>query len=361
MAFSTLPPTSFYAAMDIFVNLGAWLGFGLLIAVLVGVDLLVIHRRPAARVPCREPSMRESAITVAVWCLLALVFNAFVWWQRGGAAGVQFATGYLLEWSMSMDNVFVFAVIFRYFHVPKEHQYRVLFWGILGAVLMRLGFILAGAALVKRFSFVLPLFGLFLLYTAYRLIGHAAEQMDPSQSLVFRLARRWLPMSKEQGAGGVPGAPACGSRVGEQGAASREPVFLPAFFVREDGHLKVTPLLVVLLIVETTDLLFAVDSIPAIFGITKDEFVIFTSNVFAILGLRALYFLLAGMMDSFRYLHYGLAAVLAFVGLKMVAEGWLSHAEGSELLPPWGSLVVIVVLLGAAIVASLLAKKEVDT
>jgi tellurite resistance protein TerC len=343
MTFYILPPTGLLAATDIFVDPGTWLGFGLLIAVLVGVDLTVIHRKN------HEPSMRESAITVAGWCLLALAFNGFVWWRWGGSAGVQFATGYLLEWSMSMDNVFVFAVIFRYFKVPKEHQYRVLFWGIIGAVLMRLGFILAGAALVKRFSFILPLFGLFLLYTAYRLIGHAAEQMDPSQTLVFRFARRWLPMSREQGVGS-----------GEQGATSNEQVFEPAFFVREDGRLRVTPLMLVLLIVETTDLLFAVDSIPAIFGITTDRFIIFTSNVFAILGLRALYFLLAGMMDSFRYLHYGLAAVLAFVGVKMVAEGRLLHAEGTELLPPWGSLVVIIVLLGAAIVASLLAKKEVE-
>ncbi len=295
------------ATADTFVNPWWWLVFGLLVAVLVGVDLLVIHQRG------RDPTMAASAATVAGWCLLALAFNGLVWWLRGGTAAVQFLSGYLLEWSMSMDNVFVFAVIFRYFQVPKEHQYRILFWGILGAVLMRLAFILAGAALVARFDFVLPLFGIFLIYTAYRMARSSAKQIDPSRSLAYRIARRWLP----------------------------------------------APLLV-LLIVETTDLLFAVDSIPAIFGITKDPFIIFTSNVFAILGLRALYFLLAGMIDTFHYLHYGLAAVLGFVGLKMVAEGWLPHEAGKELMPAWASLAVIAVLLGAAIIASIVFQKQAD-
>ena len=175
------------AAADSFVIIGWWFVFGLFIAVLVGVDLLVIHRKG------HEPSMATSAVTVGVWCLLALAFNALVWRLRGGTAAVQFLSGYLLEWSMSMDNVFVFAVIFRYFQVPKEQQYRVLFWGILGAVLMRLGFILAGTALIARFDFILPAFGIFLVYTAYRLARQSAKQIDPSRSLVYRLARRWLP------------------------------------------------------------------------------------------------------------------------------------------------------------------------
>lgn len=305
MSLSALCPTCPLAAADTFVHPGWWLLFGLLIAVLVGVDLLFIHPRG------REPSLTASATTVAVWCMLALAFNGVVWWLRGSTAAVQFLSGYLLEWSMSMDNVFVFAVILRYFQVPKEQQYRILFWGILGAVLMRLGFILAGAALVARFDFILPLFGVFLIYTAYRLALHSTAEVDPSRSLVYRLAGKWMPAS-----------------------------------------------LLVLLIVETTDLLFAVDSIPAIFGITKDPFIIFTSNVFAILGLRALYFLLAGVMDSFRYLHYGLAAVLAFVGLKMIAEGWLPHEPGKELLPAWVSLTVIAILLGAAIMASVVPEKR---
>jgi tellurite resistance protein TerC len=336
--------------MHAFVGVGWWLLFGLLIALLVGFDLLVVHRKD------RDPSILQSALTVTVWFLLALGFNGFVWWLRGGQAAVQFAAGYLLEWSMSMDNVFVFAVIFRYFQVPKEHQYRILFWGIIGAVLMRLAFILAGAAMISwAEGIVLPLFGLFLIYTSYRLAWHSAEQIDPSQSLVFRLARRWLPTEGGEREAGSDAPsdllPAPGSLL---------PAYSGRFLVREQGRLRITPLLVVLLIVETTDLLFAVDSIPAIFGITRDSFIVFTSNVFAILGLRALYFLLAGMMDSFRYLHYGLAAVLGFVGLKMVAEGWLPRAAGTELLPAWASLLVIVGLLGVAIVASIAAGKKGD-
>ena len=367
MALSAYRSIGLIAAMDTFVNVQWWLLFGLLISALIGIDLFALHRR------ARDPSLVESAITVAAWCLLALGFNGIVWLALGGKAGLQFATGYLLEWSMSMDNVFVFAVIFRYFQVPQRFQYRVLFWGILGAVLMRLAFILAGAAMVARFEFVLPLFGLFLIYTSFRLARHSTATIDPSRTLAFRLAHRWLG-SGEQGAGsGEYGAGSTEYGVGreEQGARSgQQSVLLPApcspppaysgrFFLREQGRWYITPMLLVLLIVETTDLLFAVDSVPAIFGITREPFIIFTSNVFAILGLRALYFLLAGAMQSFRYLHYGLAAVLAFVGLKMVAEGWLPHRNGAEWMPAWASLVVIVALLGVAILASIvMGKKE---
>jgi len=284
--------------------------------------------------------MAESAVTVAIWCLLALAFNGLIVWCMGSKAGLQFATGYLLEWSLSMDNVFVFAVIFRYFQVPKIHQRRILFWGILGAILMRLAFILAGAALISRFQFILPLFGLFLIYTAYQLAWHSSDQIDPQRNLVFRLARRWLPLAAEAGAAMTVEGPSTAVHYGGR------------FLVRQAGRLRITPPLLVLLVVESTDLLFAVDSVPAIFGITQDPFIIFTSNIFAILGLRALYFLLADVMDLFRYLHYGLAAVLAFVGLKMVGESWLP-----ELMPAWASLVVVAVLLGTAIVASILAGK----
>ena len=321
--------------------------------------MLTLHR------PQRDPSMAESAVTVAVWCLLALAFNGLIWWWMGGKAGLQFATGYLLEWSLSMDNVFVFAVIFRYFQVPKVHQYRILYWGILGAILMRLAFILAGAALISRFQFILPLFGLFLIYTACRLAWHSSDRIDPRRNLVFRLARRWLPLAEESGTG--PSAASAGSAVPRRGlshlrAGGQSPP--PAvdyggrFLVRQAGRLRIAPPLLVLLVVESTDVLFAVDSVPAIFGITRDPFIIFTSNVFAILGLRALYFLLAGVMDRFRYLHYGLAAVLAFVGLKMVGESWLPHEAGTEIMPVWASLAVIAALLGVAIVASMLAGKK---
>jgi tellurite resistance protein TerC len=323
----------------------------------------------------------ESAVTVVVWCLLALAFNGLIACWKGSTAGLQFSTGYLLEWSLSMDNVFVFAVIFRCFQVPKIHQYRILYWGILGAIVMRLTFILAGAALISRFEFILPLLGFFLLYAAFRLAWHSSARVDPRRNLVFRLARRWLPLAEESGvpgtsavadprpASGYPGCPGSGlndaSRrqpdksepaVAEQGLLSTVN-YGGRFLVRQAGRLRIAPPLLVLLVVESTDVLFAVDSVPAIFGITRDPFIMFTSNVFAILGLRALYFLLAGVMDLFCYLHYGLAAVLAFVGLKMVGESWLPHAPGTDIMPAWASLAVIAALLGMAITASLLAGK----
>ena len=311
------------------VKLGWWLGFGLLLLVLIATDLFTLHRRE------RDPSMVESAFTVAVWCLLALAFNGVIWWRMGGKAGLQFATGYLLEWSLSMDNVFVFAVIFRYFQVPKRHQYRILFWGILGAILMRLAFILAGAALISRFQFILPLFGLFLIYTGYQLAWHSVR---PDRSAAeFRLPFR-SPLAAAgrgvgDGHGGANGTFAIGrASQPTMGLAPTSPEvdYGGRFLVRQAGRLRITPPLLVLLVVESTDVLFAVDSVPAIFGITRDPFIIFTSNIFAILGLRALYFLLAGVMDTFRYLHYGLAAVLAFVGLKMIGENWLPHEAGAR-------------------------------
>lgn len=300
-----------------------------------------------------DPSSAESAVTVAVSCILALAFNGLVSRWMGSKAGVQFATGYLLEWSLSMDNVFVIAVIFRYFQVPRPHQYRILYWGVLGAIVMRLAFILAGAALIARFQFILPLLGLFLICTSYRLARHSPDRIDPRRNFVFRFARRWLPLAEveESRVGFSPPL-----REGGLKPTLRPVDYGGRFLVRQAGRLLITPPLLVLLVVESTDLLFAVDSVPAIFGITRDPLIVFTSNIFAILGLRALYFLLAGVMDRFRYLHYGLAAVLAFVGLKMVGESWLSQG-GAEIMPVWASLAVIATLLGIAILASILAGK----
>jgi tellurite resistance protein TerC len=207
-------------------------------------------------------------------------------------------------------------------------------------MVMRLAFILAGAALIARFQYVLPVFGLFLLYTGLHMAWTSSGHNNPERNFVLRLARRWLPLAEESG--DLGGAVDYGGR----------------FLVRQSGRLRITPPLLVLLVVEGTDLVFAVDSVPAIFGVTRDPFIIFSSNVFAILGLRALYFLLAGVMDHFHYLRYGLAAVLAFVGLKMVAESWLPHGPGTELIPGWASLAVIATLLGTAIAASLVLKKQ---
>jgi tellurite resistance protein TerC len=299
-----------------------WLAFGLFVVILLVLDLVVIHRH------AREPTLRESAVWTVVWCGIAIAFNGLIWAWRGGASGVEFLTGYLVEWSLSMDNVFVFAVIFTFFGVPLKYQYRVLFWGILGAIIMRLSFILLGTALLEQFDWVLWIFGAFLIYTGVKLATHDSSEVDPEKNLLMRGAKRLFPVAKENH----------GNR----------------FFVVENGTRCITPLFLVLLVVESTDVLFAVDSVPAIFGITKDPFIVFTSNIFAILGLRALYFLLAGVMDVFRYLNYGLSAVLVFVGAKMVGEYW----TGKHPLSPATSLVIILSLLGVSIVASIIAKRR---
>src|SRR6185369_15767608 len=267
------------------------------------------------------------AFWTVVWCSLAGVFNLIIWKWMGHKPAIQFLTGYLVEWSLSMDNVFVFAVIFGFFRVPQKYQYRVLFWGILGAIVLRLAFVLAGSALLHYFDWVTWIFGAFLVITGIKLAMQDEQKINPDRSLIMRLGYRIFRVSKEDH--------------GEK------------FFVREAGKLYVTPLFIVLLIIEGTDVLFAIDSVPAIFGVTKDPFIVFTSNIFAILGLRALYFLLAGVMDMFHYLNYGLAAVLAFVGLKMIVEYWAPHVIEKVPAPQVVSLVVILSLLSASIAASI--------
>jgi tellurite resistance protein TerC len=308
------------AAAD--VSLWHWLAFGVFVVVVLVLDLFVFHRHS------HEPSLRESATWTLVWCGLALAFNGLIWAWRGSHIAVLFLTGYLVEWTLSMDNVFVFAVIFSFFGVPLKYQYRVLFWGILGAVVMRLAFILLGAALLERFEWVMPLFGGFLIYTGIKLALHSDSEVHPERNVLMRMARRLFPVTRENH--------------GDH------------FFAVENGRLCITPLFLVLLVVESTDVLFAVDSVPAIFGITQDAFTVFTSNIFAILGLRALYFLLAGVMGMFRYLNYGLAAVLAFVGIKMIAEFLLRR----HLVEPVVSLAIILVILGIAVVASVIANRR---
>ena len=320
-----------------------WLAFAAGVAVLLALDLTVFHKK------AHEPSLRESAFWTCFWAALALGFNGIVWWWLGGKAAIEFLTGYLVEWCLSMDNVFVFAVIFGYFRVPLKYQYRVLFWGILGAVLMRLTFVLVGAELVERFHWVMPLFGAFLVYTGIKL-AFGDEESNPDDSAVVKLFRRLIPVTNHSD--------------GDK------------FFVREGGKLMATPLFLVLLIVESTDVLFAVDSVPAILGVVTPgahymRFVAFTSNVFAILGLRALYFLLAGVMDLFRFLNYGLSAVMVFVGGKMIIEaarhieslaawgGWDPHAKG-HLFHPSVSLLVIVALIGVSVAASLAFPAQKD-
>ena len=314
------------------VQLWHWVAFGFLVVALLTLDLVVFHRR------VHTPTLWESFGWTVFWIGLALVFNGFVWWwgfvEHGSSeAGVKFLTGFLVEKSLSMDNLFVFVVIFRFFHVPLKYQYRVLFWGVLGAIVMRLVFILAGVGLVQAFDWVMVLFGVFLVYTGVRLGLHESGDVHPEKNVVLRTARKYLPVTNE-------------------GHDQR-------FFAREKGRLCITPMFLVLLVIESSDVLFAVDSVPAIIGITKDPFLVFTSNVFAILGLRALYFLVAGVIERFRYLHYGLSAVLVFIGLKMVGEYVAAHwFDHEHLMPHWVSLLVVAGLLTVSIVASLAATRQ---
>ncbi len=292
-----------------------WAGFTLFVLLLLSLDLLVFHRKE------REMGAREAMAWSAGWVSLALLFNLLVYFWFGRVRALEFFTGYLIELSLSVDNLFVFILIFQSFHVPPAYQHRVLFWGIVGAQAMRAVFILAGAALIAAFHWILYLFGVFLIYTGIKILLHRGSEVKPEKNPVLRLFGRVVPTLPQF----------YGSR----------------FLVRMNGKRYATALLPVLVVVEATDLVFAVDSIPAIFGVTKDPFLVYTSNIFAILGLRSLYFLLARMMDRFHYLRVGLGLVLSFVGAKMIAAAWVE-------IPIQLSLAVIVTLLGGSVAASLL-------
>ena len=292
-----------------------WIGFTLFVLLALVLDLRLFHRH------ARSVSIREALGWSAVWVTLALLFNAGVYRFLGHQSGLEFLTGYLIELALSVDNLFVFLVIFSYFAVPTQLRHRVLFWGILGAMIMRVAFILAGAALLAAFHWIDYVFGAFLIVTGIKILLQKESEVHPEKNLVLRLVRRFLPVTKEYH----------GSR----------------FFVRESAKLFATPLLMVLLVLETTDVVFAVDSIPAIFGITRDPFIVYTSNIFAILGLRSLFFLLAGMMDRFHYLPVVLGLVLAFVGLKMVLES-------TYPIPIGASLGTVALLLAGSVAASLI-------
>ena len=314
------------------VHIYHWLGFGALVAVLLALDLLVFHRHDHA------PSLREAACWSVFWIGLGLAFNVVVWqWgNRQGApqAGINFFTAFLIEKSLSMDNIFVFVVIFRFFGVPAMYQYRVLFWGVLGAVFLRLAFILAGVEIIHRFDWVSPALGAFLVYTGYKLARQGGAEVHPGENVVLRAARRFFRVSQ-----------------GDHRRHGRR------FFTHEDGLWCITPMFLTLLVIESTDVAFAVDSVPAVIAVTTDRFIAFSSNVFAILGLRALYFLLAGAVDRFRYLHYGLAAILSLVGVKMIASFWLKR-QGMEEIPAWVSLAAVAVFLTTSIAASITAKRR---
>jgi len=295
-------------------HLWFWIGFNIFIVAMLLLDLKVFHR------DVREVRMKEAIGWSVFWFALAMLFAGGVFFALGSQKGLEFVTGYLIEESLSVDNLFVFLLVFRYFGVKPELQHKVLFWGILGALVMRLAFILAGVALLERFHWLIYVFGGILIASGIRLWVEKDKEVEPDKNPVVRLFRRFVPVLR--------------SYRGEK------------FFVRKQGRLWATPLMVVLLFVETTDLIFAIDSIPAVLAITTDPFIVYTSNAFAILGLRALYFALSGIMHTFHYLHYGLSAVLVFVGSKMVATQWMHF-------PTWVSLAVIAVLLGVSIWASI--------
>jgi tellurite resistance protein TerC len=292
-----------------------WGGFVALVFALMAVDLAAYRRNP------HEMSVREASAWTAGWIAVALLFGAGVAWYFGRRPAVEYLTGYVIEYALSVDNLFVFILIFKTFGVPPIYQRRVLLWGILGAMILRAAFILIGAALLSRFQWLLYVFGVFLIYTGGKiLVGHDVET-HPEQNPVLKLFGKVFPIVRHFGDG--------------------------KFVVKHQGRWYATALLPVLLVVEATDVVFAVDSIPAIFAVTRDPFIVFTSNIFAILGLRALYFVLKTIMDAFRFLKVGLGLVLVFVGAKMCAEKWVH-------VPAEISLLVVVALLGASVAASLL-------
>src|ERR1051325_5441586 len=276
--------------------LWAWAGFGLFILLMLALDLGVLNRK------AHVVTYREATVWSVVWVTLALIFAGLVFWKTGRQTGLEFLTGYVIELSLSVDNLFVFLLIFSYFKVPAKYQHRVLFWGVLGALVMRMTMIGIGAKLVEEFHWVLYLFGGFLIYTGFKMLWQDEGESNPEDNPLVRFATRLIPITRHY--------------EGDK------------FFTVQNGRKMGTLLLLVLVIVEVSDLVFAVDSIPAIFGITTTPFIVYASNVFAILGLRSLYFLLAGVVEKFHYLKLGLAVALLFVGVKMLSEGYVAARFG---------------------------------
>lgn len=300
------------------INGFVWAGFLLFVLLMLALDLGVFHRKS------HEVKIKEALVWSAVWIGLALIFNVGVWYFIGKEKAIEFLTGYVIEKSLSVDNLFVFIMVFSYFNVDTRYQHKVLFWGILGALVMRAIFIFAGVALIQQFHWIIYIFGAFLIFTGIKMLVQKDEKMEPEKNPLVRLFKRFFPVTDTMH----------GDR----------------FFVKINAKTVATPLFIVLLIIEFTDLIFAVDSIPAILAISTDTFIIFTSNVFAILGLRALYFALAGIAKLFYYLKYGLSAILVFVGVKMVVAGFFK-------IPVMYSLLIIVSILTVSILASVIFPK----
>ena len=295
-----------------------WILFNIFVVAMLALDLSLLNR------PSHQIRFREALVWSGVWIGLAAAFAILVLFWRGHPSALEFVTGYVVELSLSVDNLFVFLVIFRYFKVPSEQQHKVLFWGILGALIMRGLFILVGVNLIRRFHWIVYVFGALLVYSGFKLLHQGDEEIHPEKNPLLRLFRRAFPVTKDYEGG--------------------------KFFVRRHG-LYATPLLVVLLVIETTDVLFAVDSIPAVLAITLNAFIVYTSNVFAVLGLRSMYFALAGTMEMFHYLNYGLSVVLVFVGVKMLGSHYFQ-------IPTIWALTVVVLVLGASVLASVVFPRK---
>jgi tellurite resistance protein TerC len=295
-----------------------WIFFNVFVLLMLGLDLGVFHRK------AHTVRFREAVAWSLVWITLAACFSVIVFFWHGKTPALEFVTGYVIELSLSVDNLFVFLLIFKYFAVPAQHQHKVLFWGIVGALVMRALFILLGVSLIARFHFVIYLFGALLVYSGIKLFFQEEAEIHPERNPLLRLFRKWVPVTRDY--------------EGER------------FFVRRPG-LYATPLFITLLVVETSDVLFAVDSIPAILAITRDAFIVYTSNVFAILGLRSMFFALSGMMEIFHYLHYGLSAVLIFIGAKMLISHYYT-------VPTHIALAVVAAVLALSVAASLIHPRK---
>ncbi len=317
MALAAQPGQEKFASFD--VPIWAWAALIGTIGVLLLVDLLIVHRTP------HVISFKEAAIESVVWVTLGLGFIVVMLWWQGGQASLEYVSGYLIEKSLSIDNVFVWAVIFSYFAVPPQYQFRVLFWGIFGALVLRAIFIFAGVALLDAFDWILYVFGGFLILTGVKIARHSGAEVHPERNPVLKLVRRIMPTTNEYD----------GQKL----------------FTRRNGRRLATPLFTVLVLVEATDVVFAVDSVPAILAVSREPFLVFAANAFAILGLRSLYFLLAGMAGRFRYLSTGLGVIMGFVGIKMIVAEWYH-------LPIWASLLVITVVLVVAAWTSIRADRR---
>jgi tellurite resistance protein TerC len=302
-------------------SLYAWGGFVLFVIMMLALDLGVFNRK------VHEVKVKEALLWTAFWVALAMVFLGGVYYFKGQEKALEFLAGYLIEQSLSMDNLFVFLLIFRYFQIPARYEHKALFWGVLGALILRAVFIALGVALISRFSWIIYVFGAFLVFTAIKMAFEKDQEIHPEHNPLLMLLKKVMPVDHSFEGG--------------------------KFLVRKEGIIHATPLLAVVLVLETTDLIFAVDSIPAVLAITRDPFIVYTSNVFAILGLRSLFFALAGMMRLFHYLHYGLVVVLAFVGIKMLISNFLH-------IPITVSLGVIAGVLAMSVGASMLWPQEDD-